>query len=327
MVDLPPRTCIGLPPEAARATESRGLLRGRLWLPPLVSGALVGWLVWRVSPRALLEAAARLDLAVVAPATLGLVAALYLWDAVCLRWLFAQSRPGVAYATALRARGTSYLAGVVNYELGQAAAAWLMARRLGIGLVPALGCFVVLGLHDVAALLSLGLIGSLGGSDARAAALRPWCAAGLAVLLLGLALARRAPRSWRQRLAGTRWGAALSGWRCAQSLRLYGLRVAYFGITLLYAAAGLGLCGVAVDRGVVLGVIPLVLLADGLPVSVSGLGTRETALLFLLRPEHPEVVLAWSLAWSAGLLVGRAGIGLASLWLGEPPAERKEDQP
>jgi hypothetical protein len=94
------------------------------------------------------------------------------------------------------------------------------------------------------------------------------------------------------------------------------LRVAYFGITLLYAAAGLSLCGVPLDRGVVLGVIPLVLLANGLPVSVCGLSTRETSLLYLLQPEHPEVLLAWSLAWSAGLFVGRAGIGLASLWLG-----------
>jgi mono/diheme cytochrome c family protein len=63
MVDLPPRARIGLPQQVTRATASGGLLRGRLWLPPLVSGALVGWLVWRVSPRALLEAAARLDLA------------------------------------------------------------------------------------------------------------------------------------------------------------------------------------------------------------------------------------------------------------------------
>src|SRR5262249_4345065 len=113
---------------------------------------------------------------------------------------------------------------------------------------------------------------------------------------------------------------------CSQSLRLYGLRIAYFAIILLYAAGGLGLCGLALNRGVVLGVIPLVLLADGLPVSVSGLGTRETALLYLLQPEHPEVILAWCLLWSTGLLVGRTSIGLANLWLGDQRAERAEDK-
>src|SRR5262249_6899565 len=160
--------------------------------------------------QALLEAARRLDLALLIPATLGLVAALYLWDAVCLRWLFAQSGRRVAYVTTLRARGASYLAGVFNYELGQATLAWLMARRMGIGVLPALGRCLVLGLHDVAVLLTLGLVGSLDDDDSRSAALRPWCAAGLAVLLLGMVLVWLVPERWRVRLAGTRWDAALS---------------------------------------------------------------------------------------------------------------------
>src|SRR5262249_5208836 len=167
---------------------------------------------------------------------------------------------------------------------------------------------------------------SLDDDDSRSAALRPWCAAGLSVLLLVMVLVWLVPERWRVRLAGTRWDAALSGWRPFESLQLYELRIVYYAIIVLYAACGLGLCGVALNRGVLLGVIPLVLLADGLPVSISGLGTRETALLYLLQPEHPQVILAWSLLWSTGLIVGRAGIGLANLWLGDQPAERAEDK-
>src|SRR5262249_39944370 len=151
-----------------------------------------------------------------------------------------------------------YLVGAINYEFGQAALAWLMARRLNIELLPALSRCVVLGLHDVAALLTLGLIGSLDDNDPRSVAVRPLCAAGLAVLLLGMVLVRLAPGRWRARLAGTRWGAVLGGWRSTRSPELYGLRLAYFAIIVLYAAGGLGLCGVALSRGVLLGVIPLV---------------------------------------------------------------------
>jgi hypothetical protein len=138
-------------------------------------------------------------------------------------------------------------------------------------------------------------------------------------LLLGLVLAGLLRGRLRAPL-----GAGLGGWHWTQSVQLYGLRVVYFGIIVGYAAGGLSLCGVALSRGVVLGVIPLVLLADGLPVSVSGLGTRETALLYLLQPEHPEVILAWSLLWSAGLLAGRTGIGLGSVWLGHPRPKGEE---
>ncbi len=327
MNDLLPNVGSGPGQEPANVTWRTGRGRWKSWLAPLVSAGLVGWLVWRVSPQALLQAAARLDLAILIPATLALVGALYLWDAVCLRWLF--SRPGrrPAYATALRARGTSYLAGVVNYELGQALLAWLLARALGLGLLPALGRCLVLVLHDVAVLLTLGLVGSVGGSDARAVALRWGCAAGLGALLLGLVLAGLLRGRWRARAGATRWGAGLEGWHWSRSVQLYALRIAYYGIIVAYAAAGLSLCGVALSRGVVFGVIPVVLLADGLPVSVSGLGTREAALLYLLEPEHPEVLLAWSLLWSAGLLVGRTVIGLANVWMGGQPPQGKDGDP
>jgi len=98
----------------------------------------------------------------------------------------------------------------------------------------------------------------------------------------------------------------------------------------LYAGAGLAICYIPASLQVVCSVIPLVLLADGLPISVSGLGTRETALLYLLNPDQPERLLAFSLMWSAGLLVGRIGIGLAYWWISSDtlasPAQASPEQ-
>jgi hypothetical protein len=87
----------------------------------------------------------------------------------------------------------------------------------------------------------------------------------------------------------------------------------YFSIFAVYAASALEICHVPVDHQVVASTIPLVLLADGLP-SIAGLGTRDTALQFLLAPDRPEALLAMSLFWSTGLVVGRSVIGLAHLW-------------
>ena len=182
-------------PRPAR-TSAWGSLAWGKGLPFLVSATLLGWLIWRVSLPALLNAAREQNIVILLPATLGLVMALYLWDAVALRWLFAQPSRRVTYPTALRARGTSYLASVFNYEVGQAALAWFMDRATGMGLLPALGRCIVLGLHDLAVLLTLGLIGACSDSDPRVVALRPWIAVGLALLLLCLSLTGLRRRFW-----------------------------------------------------------------------------------------------------------------------------------
>jgi hypothetical protein len=89
--------------------------------------------------------------------------------------------------------------------------------------------------------------------------------------------------------------------------------VVYFIILVVYAAVALEICRIPLDFRVVLSTIPLVMLADGLP-SVSGLGTRETALQLLLPSEEPAVLVALSLVWTTVLVLTRATIGLAHLW-------------
>jgi hypothetical protein len=101
---------------------------------------------------------------------------------------------------------------------------------------------------------------------------------------------------------------------------LAGLRLVYFGILIVYGGLALWICEIPVGPMVVLGTIPLVLVADALP-SVAGLGTRETALLLLLKPDSPATLLAMSLFWSTGMIVCRLAIGLLLLWL---PASRQE---
>jgi hypothetical protein len=271
--------------------------------------------VWRVSPQALAAAALRLDLFALVPMTALLVLALYFWEAICLKFLFAAADKNIGLWAMLKARGTSYLAGVLNYELGQGVLALLVARAERISFTSALSRCVLLAYHDASVLLGLGLVASLMSADARAGAIRAFCAIGLVVVLGAGVLASRLPPRWRNRLQRTRWGLWLDSWSWARSLQLCGLRAAYFGIILAYAAAGIEVCGIRLGWSVLFSAVAMALLADGLPISVSGLGTREATLLYLIRPDQPEVLLAFSLVWSAGLLLGRITIGLGNLWL------------
>lgn len=280
-------------------------------LPLAVSLGLLAWLGTRISPRAVLDAAGHVHWQALLPATAAMVLALYLWDSVCLPTVYRINDKRWGYARSLRLRGLSYLGGAWNYEVGQAALAWGMSRQQGTSVVLMVARSLLLAYHDIVVLLGLGLVGSLLSSDPRMERLR-W---GIAFGLMGASMlafgAWAMPKKVRHFFKHGEL--ALSGWNLRRSLALVPMRVVYFSILIIYAALSLRICSISVDGRVVFGAVPLVLLADALP-SLAGLGTRETTLQMLLNPSQPEVLLAMSLIWSTGLILGRAAIGLAHLW-------------
>jgi hypothetical protein len=289
--------------------------RWRRVVPIAVSVVLVVWVVLRASSLELARAASQLQWQSIVPLTAFVVVALYLWDTWCVRWLFTDPGAPVSYRIAAEARGTAYLAGVFSYGIGQGVLAWRMARARGVSLVSALSRFVLLAYHDVAVLLSVGLLGAWISMDSRLRSTEIFCAVGLAIVA-GLAVSVRImPVNWRRRAVLTRWGAWLGTWSWSRSVRLCGLRAVNFAISMLYAVVALSICGVRADPKTLCSAIPLIQLSEGLPITVSGLGTREATLLYVLNPDRPERVLAFGLIWSSGLIVGRLAIGLGTLWL------------
>jgi hypothetical protein len=172
----------------------------------------------------------------------------------------------------------------------------------------------LLAYHDLLVLLSLGWIGAALNADARAVSWQRFCVCGLLGLLVLPFAARLLPGRWYTRLVQARGGFWISSWTWRKSFKLLLLRSVYYLLFILYTSVGLALCLIPVGLETVCSVVPLVLLVDGLPISVSGLGTRETALLYLLDPEQPATLLAFSLIWSSGLTLGRLTIGLAHWW-------------
>jgi hypothetical protein len=312
---------------------------GRFCLPVLISAGLIIWLVSQVRPQRLAAAAALLNWPVLAGLTTGLFLGLFVWDTVCLKWLFAQPDHPLPFRTVLHARAASYPWTVLNYEVGQGVLAWLLGRARDMPLGAAIGRTVLLALHDVAVLLSLALAGAL-------VLARPWspiialaCGGGLIGLAVVAVVLKRLPTRWRGWLPQR--GSFLDWWGLRHSLTLLGLRFLFFTIIWVYVAVGLRICGFADDARVLGGVIPLGLTAEMLP-SVSGFGTRAFVLNPCLQPspEQEAVLLAFTLLWSTGLLIGRLTVGLLSLIVGllswclswrkrtaEPQPERKVEEP
>jgi hypothetical protein len=286
----------------------------RKLLPLLISLALIAWVVMRLSVGGVFQAIAAAPWPRLAILTAALVVALYLWDAVCLLTVFSGHGRPLTYAEMLRARGKSYAIGTLHQGLGQAALAWEVARTKKASLAAALSRSILLSWHEGLILATAALAGSWWSGDPETARARPLCAVLLAVLLGAALLLGLLPARWRECLKQTRWGAWLGEWTFARSLRLVLLRIVYFAIGAGYVATGLWMCGQAIGPATALSVIPLVFLATILP-SVSGLGTRETALYLLLASPQPDVLVAIGLIWSTGVVAFRLAIGLAWLWL------------
>jgi hypothetical protein len=287
-------------------------------LPFVISGGLLAWLLSRVSPSDVARAASQLNWPVLSVLTAVMVLALFFWDALCLKFVYVLDDRMPSYRQMLRVRGMSYLAGAFNYELGQGFVAWSMARLQSTTLLHSLSRGVLLAYHDLLVLLSVGLAGSLAGwlpgGDERAAQIGKFCLVGLSLLLLAGCILLVVRVRFRERLVHNRWTAWLGSWRLAHSPGLLLARLGYFAILIVYGYLALRICGIPVSGPVALRVLPLVLVADGLP-SFAGLGTREAALLLLLAPPRPETLLAMSLFWSSGMIVGRLFLGLGYLWI------------
>jgi hypothetical protein len=306
--------------ERGRRTGSPWLRLGRRCLPVLISAGLVAWLVWRVSPGRLMEAAAVLNWPALVALTLGEMLALFLWDSVCLRWLFSLPEGSVSFDTAVRARAQSYRWTVVNYGLGQGVLAWDLARARGLPFASALGRCVLLALHDLAVLFGLALAASFVSPEPRPV-LRRVCLVGLLVLA-GLAVAVVVLPGHRRARLGQRvdW---LAWWRWRHSLTVFGLRLAFFLIIVTYVTAALAVIGLPQGTRDVCGTVPLMLLAEAVP-SISGFGTRDAAVLGVLHPaeEQRGLVLGFTLLWSSVLAVSRMTLGLGSWWLWPETAAR-----
>ena len=293
---------------------------GRRAFPFLVSVSLVSWLVWSVTPGKLLWALSNTNWPWLLFATLVQLVVLFLWDTICLWWLFSQPHRDLPFRMILRVRTDTILWSAINLEIGQGAFAWKLARLRNEPVVRALGRCVLLGLFDFGTLTSLGLVCSFLRPNRLVWYLR-WVCLG-SVLGVGVlcVLLKFLPQHWRQWLMSKQWGSWLAWWDWRRSVVLWALRLVLFLLVIGYAWWGLVICRIPVDARTVFGTIPFVILAEALP-GTGGLGEREASLLYLLDPpeEQRAVVLSFGLIWSTVIILGRITIGLVSALL--PRAE------
>lgn len=281
-------------------------------LPALVSAGTLAYLLARIDLR---EALRHVDLPVVrllVPALL-LYGALSLWiEALSLTRATGAMRRALSHWTCARIKAASYPLSLVHYGLGAGALTYLLRRHGGLPLASAAGVVMLIAFLDLGLLLGMTAVGA-GVLATRAPALEAGVVIGMFALILGGLTLLRAPISLGplDRLRELDLFRAAREAPLALLLQLGLLRGLFVLVFIALGAAGLAAFGVSVPPGdLVVGVAGVALVA-ALPIAVAGLGTGQVAFVYLLRHwGEPDVLLACSLALSAGLIVMRASLGL-----------------
>jgi glycosyltransferase 2 family protein len=321
-------------PRAVRLWRDRAVAATR-WL---VAVGLLGWLLAGMDRRALVGSLARLP-----PGTIALLVLLSAGQQLllterlfaALSWAVIRFRAGSRPLTRAHVLEDQLVASAYGLVLpstvgGDVARYVLIGRYLGATEARPLGLLAIDRLVGLGALAGLPLILMAGRWTSTSSLARP------AALLLGTVLLFlwQGPRVVR---ALARWTPArlLAVRRLLASVELglevpLGVRLTMFGWSLAYQAAAGAFCevaahpwhlGPALHQAVWVGV-PLALAATVLPVSIGGLGLRETlfAMVFESHGLRAEQGTALGLIWGAqGLLSGLLGALLHAVRRPRPP--------
>jgi len=295
--------------ESGPGSRSRRL---RQWGPPAVSVAILAILLARFDLRA---AAAALDARaglVLLTAVLVYVAFTLTLEAVTLQRLLPEGDRPLDLATAARIRAASYLVAVVHYALGLGAVTLLVRRRTGLEVGVAAGVALLIAAIDLGILIGFVVVAIAAGGGSEYVRGPIVVGAGLA-LVAGFALVRTpadlGPLERIRSLGVFQAVATAPIPRLAEALVL---RTAFVASFIAVVGAALAGFGVRVPLGELVVGVAAVALVAALPIAASGLGTGQAAFLWVFRGHGPpEVLLACSLALSAGLIALRALIGAA----------------
>jgi hypothetical protein len=303
--------------------------RLRAALPGLLAALLLGFVLWRVDPRAVVQALASARWGrylAVASAFTGVWLAL---DSLVLARLVSRFHRPLSVRQVLPLRGASYLLMALSYDAAQAGLGLALHRRYDIPLLAIGGTYLFYYLID---LTTIGLLGSAGAQalpGALGEALRIALGALLAGVLLAFGLLARWARSPSERvpqpLRGTRLLATLRRARPRDVAEFLAWRATFYLSFVAFVACSLPAFGIRVPLPDLAALVPLVMSVSALPVTVAGLGSTQLAMWMLYRPyADPAAILAYSVVYSATLVLFRMPIALACLPAASDVLARRE---
>ncbi|HEX5065924.1 MAG TPA: lysylphosphatidylglycerol synthase domain-containing protein [Myxococcota bacterium] len=281
-------------------------------VPLVVSAAVLVWLLRGVDLGAVAASISPRVALVLVPALL-VYGAVTLWLEATSLSILVHTRIGLGRWTAARIKCASYLLAIVNYALGAAALTVLLRRQTELPLTRSASLVILISMTDLAVVLGFAAFGAAqvanGAPDFHASL----AVAALFALFAGLALLRM-PRSLGplDRIRSLSAFDALRTVPLSDLARLLALRITFSITFVAICGAAFVAFRISVPIPELVAGVLIVALVAAIPIAVAGLGTSQAAFLYLFKAyAPPETLLAMSLVLSAGMLLLRAGMGVA----------------
>lgn len=283
----------------------------RWTLPFAVTLAALFYVFRNIDFHGVLERLTPAALWVMVPSILSFGVIALVIEAECLVRLLPADRHVFGRTTAARIKAASYPLSLLHYALGAGALAVLLARRTGRTVADAAGVVGLISLFDIGIQLVLLVAGlTYLGTDA------PAVRGGIAVTLICVILSG---------FVGLRAKFSLGPLDRLRELRIFDaarttpapllLQIGVLRTLFAFSFVGLiwGCCiafGIYAPLSFLVAAVPILIVVAMIP-SVAGLGTGQVAFVEVFaRYADAETLLACSLAFSTGLIVMRAGLGL-----------------
>lgn len=284
--------------------------RGKLALRVLLTVALVAALVWRVPVRDVGAA-----LKIIPPTGVALAVAMLALQIVLGAWRWKRMLARVGEAQPLGALVVDTLiASAYNLVLPSTVGGDVIrAMRCGKRLNANHAAFSTTLFERMVGLPTLALVAAPGILVVPGGQVLVWPTVAFAVVSVLAVIVAKAPLAWLAKLASSR-APAVTGVASGMSadlagpLATLGTRAEAFGWTLLYQAAGISILAAFVapsgDWRLIAAIyagLPLIVVATMLPVTIAGIGLRESLFVVVLgRLGVPEATaLALSVLWFA----------------------------
>jgi uncharacterized membrane protein YbhN (UPF0104 family) len=280
-----------------------------------VTVGLLAWLFWR-TPFSQVMAATRGAAPWTVPVALLTLVGIYLGDSFAIWKTFGWFLARLSLGQVLVVRGATYLLAAINYSVGQGAIVYFVNRATGAPVLRGVATVLLIMGINILALLILSTFGLF---------VAPEIPHGLYVLVIvayiGLAIYIAAVVARPRWLANRPIFDVLLAAGLGGHLRALLVRIPHIAALVVAQTLILRAFGVRVPLVVAIACLPVVFLVAVLPISVQGIGTTETVLVFFFARYAPgadqtareAAVLAAGLVWRVFSIVFQVPLSLACL--------------
>ncbi len=291
--------------------------------PWVAAAAIILALFMRIDVGDFFDALFRADLSIYLPLICFFILAWFLIESLNLKALFRRFGHPIPYRDVMKIRGTTYLLMVINYSLGIGGIAFYLKRLKGIALSRAAGLVLFYNYSDVVSIAFMTAVGCAFTyrSDPVIKNLFLLSACFFSVYLLGAVIFRNLPdRLFLRKIKYLPVFKLFHEAKLRDFLLIAIYRAVYFSTFIFFFYLGVRAFNMDIPLLTLAGVVPAILFIGSIPITPSGLGTVQAAMLYFFKSYSTEPnILAFSIVYSASILLLRMPIGMFYLRkLGRP---------